>query len=136
MPSRALAPLLAALLLAGALALPAQAAPRIPDTLQAYGYASGHRVFGGGLALEGGAYDWTLVCGGCYVRFAVREGPIHVVDEDGDRLLVPGVYEAGPFTGIFGYKEGEPFRYPFELHGTGDVRVVCIEEPARPPCRW
>jgi hypothetical protein len=121
-PARALALSLALLLLA----LPpptATAAPSIPGTVNGYTDASRFEIYGGGLALEGGVNEWTLVCGGCYVRISMTQPSIFVTQDDFSGFLVPGVYEIREFRGLIQH-QGDRGAYTVFFNGVGEVNAI------------
>lgn len=125
---RALSPvrlsLLALSLLAAASLVPGgAAAPRVPDLIVGQGTATTFQVLGEGLALEGGAYDWSEVCGPCDIRLATTSGGYTLVDTESTATqLSPGLYELRGFRGLFSFSiEG---RHAFVVDVYGEAKVV------------
>lgn len=98
----------------------AASAPSIEGTLTGYAQSPRFQVFGGGHALEGGAYEWTLVCGECLVRVSLLEPNVLLVQSDHAGYLPPGTYEVRDFRGLFMHT-GDAGDYAIALHGTGHL---------------
>lgn len=107
-----------------AFAAPALAAPALSGTMHGQGSAASFQVFGNGLALEGGAYRWNLVCGGCEARLSLTEGVFVLAQDGGGQTLLPGVYELRGFMGILSHAQRAPNDFAVEIHGTGAMRRI------------
>lgn len=81
----------------------AAALPTVKGSIEGYGTASSFFIRAGGYALEGGVNDWTLVCGGCFVRISVTESSFVLVQEGALVALPPGVYELREFRGYLSH---------------------------------
>ena len=100
-------------------------APLVPDALHGGATATTFQIIGHGAALEGGAFDWTNVCGLCLIRMTISTPGIRVADaasaEGPVRELVPGQYEVREYRGLFGIYEIGPRDYVVALDGLGKV---------------
>lgn len=102
------------------LAPAASGAPSVGEAVTGRGRASGFFIMGGGSALEGGAFHWTLVCSDCTLRITFRETSFDHVGSDGLRGLPPGEYRVSGFAGLIAHTMVAPGDYRVEMHGTGE----------------
>lgn len=100
-------------------------APLVPDALHGFGEASWFEVRAVGLALEGGAHEWTDVCAECYIRFSTPGGAFTLVDasnpEGAVTELTPGLYELREFRGLYMFTQASPGAFSLQVHGLGKV---------------
>lgn len=100
----------------------ALAAPAVPGVMHGSGTAATFQLLGAGSALEGGASDWTIVCGGCLLRVAFTQTEFSVTFESGRASsFSPGVYEVREFYGVFSITDEGPGQFFVQLHGAGHV---------------
>lgn len=103
----------------------AASAPLVPDAMNGFGTALTFQVYGKGMALEGGAYEWTDICDGCLIRITVRDGTFVVSDSSNAAgALAPGVYELREFTGLFLFTQNAPRDFSVQLHGLGKANKI------------
>lgn len=100
-------------------------APLVPDVLTGFGTATTFHLFSVGVAVEGGAFEWSDVCAYCLVRIALAEGQFTVADAEGvGRSLDPGVYELREYRGFFLFSERGRHDFAVQLHGLGKVERI------------
>lgn len=103
----------------------ALAAPAIQGLVEGRGMASTFQIMGGGSALEGGAADWTLVCGGCLMRVTFYDVDQFTVVQNGAvRALGPGQYELRELRGLVLITQEDLGRFHVEIHGYAKVSAL------------
>lgn len=100
-------------------------APTLGGIVSGPGTATTFQVFAGpGGALEGGAYEWTLVCGDCFIRITLVESDLVLVQNGAVQTLPPGKYEIRDYSGLFMHTQEALGQFAVELHGHGRVLLV------------
>lgn len=97
------------------------AAPSVGGVIQGAGGVSTYYITTGGSYVDGGAFDATFACAGCYVRFTVESGSYQLVQSGAVTTLVPGTYQIDGFAGVIGISMNAPHDFFFEIHGEGRV---------------
>lgn len=111
---------LALALLVAAVPSTGVAAPAVRGGVGGFGTAVTFAVYADGVALEGGAAEWTLVCAECLVRISVSESSFLLAQDGEVRSLVPGAYEVREFRGLLSHtRTAEGFSVV--LTGSGQV---------------
>lgn len=91
-------------------------APELGGPINAAGTARAQILGGPGPAFEGGAFEWSMVCEGCFVKVTFDSGTITVVQQGQTLVLPPGSYEFRDYYGFYGWQGSFA-----EFHGEGKL---------------